>query len=103
MKPSTGNGAAAFTDTFSLQLVAVVEATITFCLTVQFLSKEEIEIVPFEEVPMSDLNGVLEPGATEEVFAQTPDSATVVGEKYVPVGSATEKRRNLRNSRTVVW
>ena len=102
MKPSAGNGAAAFTDIFSLQPVEVVDATTTFGLTVQFLSKDAIEIVPFEAVPMSALNEVREPGATDVAFAHTPDSTTVVGEKNCPLGSRTEKRRNLRNSRTVV-
>ena len=102
MKPSAGNGAAAFTDIFSLQPVEAVDATTTFGLTMQFLSKEVIEIVPFEEVPMSALNEVREPGATDGTFAQIPDSTTVVGEKNCPVGNTTEKRRNLRNSRTVV-
>jgi len=102
VKPSAGNGAAAFTDIFSLQPVEVVDATTTFGLTVQFLSKDAIEIVPFEAVPMSALNEVREPGATDEVLAHTPDSTTVVGEKNCPVGSTTEKRRNFRKSRTVV-
>lgn len=102
MKPSAGNGAAAFTDIFSLQPVEAVDATTTFGLTVQFLSKDAIEIVPFEAVPMSALNEVREPGATDGDFAHTPDSTTVVGEKNCPVGSTIEKRRNLRNSRTVV-
>ena len=44
-----------------------------------------------------------EPGVTDEVLAQTPDSAPFVEEKNVPVESVTENRRNLRKSRTVVW
>ena len=52
---------------------------------------------------MSESIRVLEPGATEEMLDQTPDSGTVVAEKNEPVGSVTEKRRNLRKSRTVVW
>jgi hypothetical protein len=103
VKPSAGNGAAAFTDIFNLHVVALVEATTTFGLTVQFLSKEVIEIVPLDAVPTSVLKGVLDPGATDEVLAHTPDSTTVVGDKNCPVGSTTEKRRNLRKSRTVVW
>ena len=102
MKPSAGNGAAAFTDIFNLHVVALAEATTTFGLTVQFLSKEVIEIVPLEAVPMSVLKAVLDPGATDGAFAHTPDSTTVVGEKNCPVGSTTEKRRNFRKSRNVV-
>jgi hypothetical protein len=103
VKPSVGNGAAAFPDTFNLHVVALFEATITFGLIVQFLSKEVIETVPLDAVPMSKSIRVLEPGATEEMLDQTPDSGTVVAEKNEPVGSVTEKRRNLRKSRTVVW
>ena len=103
MKPSAGNGAAAFTDIFSLQPVEVVDATTTFGLTTQFLSEDVTEIAPFEAVPMSKSIRVLEPGATEEMLDQTPDSGAVVAEKNEPVGSVTEKRRNLRKSRTVVW
>ena len=103
MKPSAGNGAAAFTDIFSLHVVALVEVTTTFGLTTQFLSEDVTEIAPFEAVPMSKSIRVLEPVATEEMLDQTPDSGTVVAEKNEPVGSVTEKRRNLRKSRTVVW
>jgi hypothetical protein len=49
VKPSAGNGAAAFTDIFNLHVVALAEATTTFGLTVQFLSKEVIEIVPLRQ------------------------------------------------------
>lgn len=103
VKPSVGNGAAAFTDTFNLHVVALFEAITTFGLTTQFLSEDVTEIVPFEAVPMSESIRVLEPGATEEMLDQTPDSGTVVAEKNEPVGSVIEKRRNLRKSRTVVW
>ena len=78
MKPSAGNGAAVFTDIFNLHVVALVEATTTFGLTVQFLSKDAIEIVPFEAVPMSALNEVREPGATDGAFAHTPDSTCLL-------------------------
>ena len=103
MKPSAGNGAAALIETFNLQEVALVEATIVFGLTTQFLSNEVIDSLPFEAVPMSKSMGVFEPGVTDEVLAQTPDSAPFVEEKNVPVESVTENRRNLRKSRTVVW